>query len=120
ERSRMIAERERLCRTIDPELVELLAEVKEDLLFNRQLRVHRENPDFRACFEQSNAEVQDAFLPLLASDLGLTAKPNLARLVLGLALENFYLQITEETLNQKWLSAYFHKIRFMVDEFQRG
>ena len=49
EQAKIIADRERLCNSIDPALIDLLLEVKEDLLFNRQLRVNRSNIAFKQC-----------------------------------------------------------------------
>ena len=118
EQAAIIAEKERSCQNIDPELITVLVEHKQDLLFNRQLRVNREVATFKACFEKSNQFVAEAFLPLWVSELGLTHKPRLAQLVLGLAIENFYLQITEENLNHTWLAAYFRQINQMVAAFQ--
>jgi len=41
QQTQIIAQREAACENILPELVEVLVEVKVDLLFNRQLRVNR-------------------------------------------------------------------------------
>lgn len=41
ERAKMIADKERLCKNVVPDLLRLLVEVKSDLLFNRQLRINR-------------------------------------------------------------------------------
>lgn len=117
-RARMIAEREAACQCVDPDLLEVILEFKQDLLFNRQLRVNRDQAAFRACFEQVNALVGGAILELWACDLGLTAKTGLAQMVLNLTLENFFLQITAETMTYPWLKSYFQDIRNMVGHFQ--
>jgi AcrR family transcriptional regulator len=119
ERAKIIAERERLCNSIDPALINLLLEVKEDLLFNRQLRVNRSNPAFKQCFEKANQLVGNAFLEVWAEEIGLGNKPKLAEIFLALVLENFYLQLTEETITYEWLSDYFKNIRLMVIEFNK-
>lgn len=118
-RTKIIAQREKLCNTINPDLIDLLLDVKQDLLFSRQLRVNRHTPAFRTCFEQSNKEITDVFLDVWAKDIGLTDKPSLARSLFKLSLENFYLQITEESLTQEWLLNYFSELRLMVTEFNR-
>ena len=46
ERTKQVAELERGCKTIVPELLNVLVDAKTDLLFNRQLRIHRDNPTF--------------------------------------------------------------------------
>ena len=117
ERAKIIADRERFCNSIDPALINLLLEVKEDLLFNRQLRVNRSNTAFRDCFEKANQLVGNAFLEVWAREIGLENKPKLAEIFFGLVLENFYLQLTEETLTYDWLSDYFKNIRLMVEDF---
>jgi len=117
-RADIIAEKESQCTHMEA-LIEVLVAHKLDLLFNRQLRIHRQNKDFATCFEQTNQHVGNAILGIWASMLGLTENSYLAALVLKLSLENFYLQITEETLNQEWLSAYFQQLQEMVKEFKK-
>lgn len=119
EQAKIIADRERLCDSIDPALIDLLLEVKEDLLFNRQLRVNRSNLVFKQCFEKANQLVGNAFLEVWAEEIGLENKPKLAEIFFGLVLENFYLQLTDETLTYDWLSDYFKNIRLMVGEFNK-
>ncbi len=119
ERAKIIAERERSCKSIDPALINLLLEVKQDLFFNRQLRVNRSNPAFKQCFGKANQLVGDAFLEVWTKEIGLENKPKLAEIFFGLVLENFYLQLTEETLTHEWLSDYFKNIRLVVNEFNK-
>ena len=119
EQAKIIAEKERLCNSIDPALINVLLEVKEDLLFNRQLRINRSNPAFKQCFEKANQFVGNAFMEVWAKEIGLENKPKLAEIFFGLVLENFYLQLTEETLTYEWLSDYFKNIRLIVTEFNK-
>ncbi|MBX2870786.1 MAG: TetR/AcrR family transcriptional regulator [Saprospiraceae bacterium] len=119
ERSKVIAHKETFCQNLVPDLVNLLLEVKEDLLFNRQLRIHRDKANFSYFLEQSDAVVQDSFYKVWARDIGLEEKPQLARDVFALALENFYLQLTEQNLNYAWLTQYFQELRTLVKQFKR-
>lgn len=118
--AKVIGERERLCKNVVPELLLLLLEIKQDLLFNRQLRIHRSTPAFKACFERVSREMGDAIVGIWAEMLGIPAQESLAGLVLGLTIENFYLQITEETLTYEWLLNYTNEIRFMVQGFKNS
>ena len=120
ERARIIAQRERLCTNVVPELLNVLIEFKQDLLFNRQLRVHRNIPEFTQCFEQASNEVGEAIVDIWAEALGLTEDSNLALMVLKLSLENFYLQITDETLTYEWLENYIRDLQAMVAQFKKG
>jgi AcrR family transcriptional regulator len=120
ERAKIIAEQEKLCKNIAPDLLHLLLDIKQDLFFNRQLRVNRHVPVLKNCLDKVNKTFEDALLPIWATALGLTDKAYLARMILDLVLENFYLQITAETLTYEWLSNYIHEIRVMVNEMKRN
>ncbi len=113
-RSEELAIKERQCQVIDPELIDLMLAYKVDLLFNRQLRVYRDNPAFHDCLERSNRMVEAAFLDLWVRDLGLQNKPTLARQLYEHSLDNFYLCITEQNLNKTWLTQYFEQINTLV------
>ena len=117
-RALAIADRERQCANVVPDLLNVLLDVKPDLLFNRQLRIHRANKNYEACFEKSSRHVAEALLPVWADMLGLGGNSGLARMVLNLSIENFYLQITDETLTYDWLLAYVNELRGMAREFQ--
>ncbi|NET33058.1 MAG: TetR/AcrR family transcriptional regulator, partial [Cyanothece sp. SIO1E1] len=110
ERSKVIADKESLCQNLVPDLVNLLLEVKEDLLFNRQLRVHRNKANFNQFLEKADAVVQESFYKVWARDIGLAEKPHLAKDVFALAIENFYLQLTDQHLNYEWLTRYFQNL----------
>lgn len=118
ERTKLIACRERHCKKVVPDLLRLLLEVKQDLLFNRQLRINRNVNQFRRCFETTNKEVSEVVLGIWAEALGLADCSNLARMVLNLSLENFYLQITPETLTYEWLLDYISELQTMVRAFE--
>ncbi|MEM6297945.1 MAG: TetR/AcrR family transcriptional regulator [Bacteroidota bacterium] len=49
DQSKIIAEKETNAKS-EQEIIKILVDHKVDLLFNRQLRFHRENPDFEKCF----------------------------------------------------------------------
>ena len=119
-RANILADRERVCKNVVPELVLVLLEFKEDLFFNRQLRFHRDNPGFQACFEKANQGVGAAILGIWATELGLEQKSHLALLILQLSMENFFLQITPETISYNWLVEYIQRLKQMVKAFQHA
>lgn len=112
--SKIIAQKIAQCKSINPDLIAVLLEVKTDILFNRQLRIHRDVPSFQNCFIEANRPVEAAFLDIWAEALGLKTNPALAKMILNLTIENFYLQITEKNLNATWLINYLNEIRAMV------
>ena len=119
-RAKDIADRERKCANVIPELLEVILDVRQDLFFNRQLRIHRNIPKFKACFEASSHEVGDAIISIWAQELGLEGNSYLALMVLNLSLENFYLQITPQTLTYTWLEEYVRGLQQMVRAFKEG
>lgn len=118
ERAIVIADMEKCCSNVVPDLLNVLIEVKEDLLFNRQLRINRQIPAFKNCFEKSSKAVGEAILGIWSEMLGLGDNSHLAQMVLNLSLENFYLQITEDTLTYEWLLNYVRDLKTMVHGFQ--
>jgi AcrR family transcriptional regulator len=116
--AKIVAEKESNSKN-EKELIKVILEHKLDLLFNRQLRIHRENPDFKNCFNLTNQISIPAILPVWKRIIGLLENNSLAQMVLMLSLENFYLQITEETLNETWLEEYFASIRNMVIQLRQ-
>ena len=117
EQAKVMAAKEAEIKSLD-DLVETIIEHKVDMLFNRQLRIHRENPEFHECFMKTNQMTAESFAPLWAKLLELDDNAQLAGLVLKLSMENFYLQITDETLNSHWLRAYFEGFRELVRAFK--
>lgn len=114
----VVAEKEAKSTSL-ADLIDVLVEHKIDLLFNRQLRIHRENPAFQACFLKTNELSIPGMLNVWAKIIGLTDHSYLAGLVLQLSMENFFLQITDETLNPTWLNEYFQRLQQMVREFKK-
>ena len=115
-----MVEEESRCKNVVPELCLVLITFKEDLLFNRQLRIHRNESRFKTCFEKTNQDIGLAIMDIWAAGLGLPTHSDLAPIVLNLSMDNFYLQITEETLTYEWLTNYFEGLRNMIRAFQHS
>lgn len=117
EQAKVMAVKEEQCTT-QAELIAIIVEHKIDLLFNRQLRIHRQNPDFEACFLKTNELTRDAIMGVWSHILGLPHQSYLAELVLNLSLENFYLQITDQTIHPDWLNQYFSQLQSLIRAFK--
>lgn len=114
ERAADIARRMQLCRSVDPDMLDLLVSVQEDILFQRQLRIHRAVPAYRNCIVRAHVPIEEALLGLWSQALGLEGRIHLARAMLSLVVDNFYLRVTADTLDQAWLRGYLEEIRGMV------
>lgn len=113
----IIADKEKQANNIDPELINILIEHKNDLLFNRQLRINQNIKSFSLTLAQSNKIVGNAFLNVWVKDLELQLSQKQIEGIFSLALENFFLQINLETLNSEWLSSYFKDLKKIVSNF---
>ena len=118
QQAKIIADKESISKN-ERELIDIILDHKIDLLFNRQLRIHRDTPDFKSCFNKINQISIPAMLPVWKKIIGVSENTSLAQMVLMLSLENFFLQITDETLNETWLKTYFATIREMILHFRQ-
>lgn len=109
-----IAQSMRQCERLEPDMLDLLVSVKEDILFQRQLRINRQVPDFGRCIAQAHGPIEEALLGLWTQALGLEGRSQLAGAMLKLVVDNFYLRITADSLDQAWLRGYLDEIRGMV------
>ena len=115
EQSKIVTAKESSCTDIK-DLINVLIEHKIDLLFNRQLRINRENIEFKNCFQTVNEMTISAIVPLWYKLLSIDKNLPLNELVLKLSLENFFLQITDETINKDWLHEYFKGLKNLVSK----
>ncbi|MCU0434951.1 MAG: TetR/AcrR family transcriptional regulator [Bacteroidia bacterium] len=114
----ILAEKERNAPTIDPDLIHILIEHKTDLLFNRQLRFHRNIAAFNQILVKSNETIGTDFVILLKNDLRLSLSLEQLKGVFDLAYDNFFLQINPENITYNWLSEYFRELRVIVKKFE--
>lgn len=117
QQSHVIAEKERNCKNIDPELIFILIQHKTDLLFSRQLRIDRHNKLFNETITKSDQITGNSFVGVWVQDLNLKLNQLQLAGIFELALENFYLQITPENLNYDWLSTYFLNLKRIACTF---
>ena len=117
EKAQIIAEKEKRAKTINPELINILIDHKIDLLFNRQLRINANNPNFKKTLQKSNEIIGKDFIELWLTDAKISlTKPQVAGLF-ELALENFYLQINPENIEKNWLESYFENLNRIIKSF---
>ena len=117
EQSYIIAVKEQSAKSINTDLIEIIIEHKVDVLFNRQLRINRARKNFSDILVKSNQIIGNAFVMLWVRDLDLKLTQRQLESIFELALENFYLQITFDNLNQLWLLNYFTNLKKIVENF---
>ena len=99
--------KERNAQNIDPELINIIIEHKIDFLFNKQLRLYQNLKLFPETLNQSNNIVGNLLTMEWTNHLNKRLTKKQTDAILSLVIQNFFLQITVENLNQKWLSEYF-------------
>jgi AcrR family transcriptional regulator len=117
QQAHIIADKERSAEKIDPDLIDILVEHKMDLLFNRQLRIDRDNKDYAETVALSNRILGNTFVVIWAKDLQLNLTQKQLEGLFELALENFFLQITPDNLHKAWLAGYFDNLKRIARNF---
>jgi len=118
ERADQIAAKGRACKNMDPDVINLLVATKDDLLFNKQLRLNVQNPDFKKCLEQSSKKINDSFLNKWNIAVGFEQNPMLGEVILYLLRDNFFLQVTDENLTYEWFRDYLKNLFSIIQQIQ--
>ena len=113
------AEELKACEKIKPDAMNVFVEHKMDLLFHKQLRINRENPTHKMCFEKAYNSTEAVFIEKWSDFLGLNEQQFFAQTFLQLVSENFLLQITENTINLSWLNNYLEEIQNLLNRLNR-
>jgi AcrR family transcriptional regulator len=115
-KSNAIYKKIKLCENFVPDVFEVLFESKEDAFFNRQLRINRHIEEYKTCFQKAHKPIEDALLEFWPEAIGLEDKPHLARMILNLTVDNFYLRLTDETFTDNGLKSYLDEIIALAKE----
>lgn len=99
------------CKQFDPDFIDLIIRNKKSVLFQRQLRVHREIPEFKACFERVTDEMCRQVLVLWAKFMGIESDLPTAEKLYRLIVDVFYERIREKNLNAAWLNRFLAEVQ---------
>lgn len=103
DQSYIIAKKKQRAINIDPELIDIFVEYRIDFLFSRQLRINQNIKSFSDTLIQSNKIIVDAYVKVCVEDLNLHLSKIQIQCIFTLALENLFLQINADNINNKWL-----------------
>jgi AcrR family transcriptional regulator len=98
------------CESIIPGMLNLFLAHKADIFFHKQLRINREKPHYKRCFESAYGLFEHAILDEWIAFLKLEDQSFLAAKILTLVSENFLLQITHKNYNYPWLKNYLLEV----------
>ena len=118
ERADQIAERGKLCKNMDPDVINLLVDTKDDLLFNKQLRLNTKNPAFEKCHDQASKKINNSYLDKWNVAIGFEQNPMLGEIILNLLRDNFFLQVNDENLTYQWFHDYLNNLFSIIQQIQ--
>ena len=119
EQARNMAEQSKNCKAIVPDILNLFLENKKALLFNRQLCINRNNQLFQSYSEKATAIVEKTYFDKWMDLLGLHSQQHIARNILKIYTDNFFLRISEETLTYEWLLSLLDEIKMLVKDIKK-
>ncbi len=119
-RAQGAAEKVKMCKAIEPDFLLLIMAEKDYVLFNRQLRVHRDNPRYKAGFESAIALVGQETMNIFTEMLELQRKPEVARSVFQMTADILFHRLTVGNFNYEWLKDFMLEIKLLVKDMNRG
>jgi len=96
------------------ELINLFITYKIDFLFHKQLRVNREDVEFKQYISKITQKLNPSFLNLWIEYLELENQSMFANALYHLIIDNFFLRITVNNYNTIWLLKYIEEIGKLV------
>ena len=113
----ILGEKEKNCKIIYPNLINILLEHKIDLLFNRQLRIERNNANVGNALVKSNKLLGNYAVMLWAKEINIKLSTKQLERLFEIATDDFYMRINIDNLNYEFLSSYFQNLSQITKEF---
>jgi AcrR family transcriptional regulator len=114
---KILIDKEKKVKSINPELINVLLEHKTDLLVNRQLRFNSQKEHYKPALRRSTELIGNGLIPVFVANLNQKLTEKQLTGLFDLALENFFLQLNPENLNATWLAAYFENLKRIATNF---
>lgn len=105
-----LAEKERNCEAIYPDLINILIEHKIDLLFHRQLRIHRYTDSVQTALSKANEILGNYAIMLWAKQINLNLNITQLEGLFELATDDFYMRMNRDNLTYDGLKSYFQNL----------
>ena len=119
ERAKKMSDQSESCKAIVPDILNLFLENKTTLFFNRQLSIHRNNKLFQTYSEKATGIVEHTYFDKWVDLLGLQTQQHIAKNILKIYTDNFFLRISEETLTYDWLLSLLDEIKILVNDIKK-
>lgn len=113
-RAEMMEKKAKHLENFSPGYLHLLVEHRSDVLFQKQLRIHRENIRFQYCYQRAHDLVVGAVMGLWAEEIGIPGQLTTARSLLTVIADVFYQRLTKDNLNYEWLVEMLQETGLLV------
>lgn len=113
----ILSQKEKDCKSIFPELINILLEHKIDLLFHRQLRINRNEKVIESALLRSNQILGNYAVMLWAKEINLNLNANQLKGLFEIATDDFYMRINKDNLDYQYLSNYFQNLSQITKHF---
>lgn len=113
----ILSKKEKECKRINPDLIDILIEHKTDLLFHRQLRVNKSNKVIELALIKSEKILGNYAVMLWAKEINLKLTTSQLEGVFEIATDDFYMKINKDNLNFTYISNYFQKLSDITKKF---
>lgn len=111
--SKTVGEKIAAASQLDPDVLEIILEHKEDFLFHKQLKLETDQV-YKDHHTRAYALVEAPLVDKLSQAFGLEDKQLFSNALLSLVSDNFLLRIQESTLSVEWLRDYVKELRSLV------
>jgi len=112
-----LAKKEKECKLIFPELINILLDHKVDLLFHRQLRINRNVKVIETALLKSNLILGNYAVMLWAKEINLKLTTNQLNGLFEIATDDFYMRINKDNLDYQFLLNYFKNLSQISKRF---
>lgn len=97
------------CKVFAPDFIHLMIKYKSAILFQRQLRIHRENLDFQLAYQRAADSVNREMIGIWAKHMEISSDMNLAKSIYTVIEDSFYERVREKTFNIEWIYGFLHE-----------
>jgi AcrR family transcriptional regulator len=97
------------CKAFVPDFIDVMLKYQSAILFQRQLRIHRENLDFQLAYQRAADTVNREMLPIWAKHMGIDSDMNFARSLYTVIEDSFYERVREKTFSLEWIYGFLHE-----------
>ncbi|MBV6645063.1 MAG: TetR/AcrR family transcriptional regulator [Cyclobacteriaceae bacterium] len=118
ERSEIILDEEKKCENINPDLFKVIMKYRRDVLFHRQLLIHRNNPNFDDLYTKITEQGITNILEIWNKELGLSTSSSRGKRLLKLGIESLFQRASSQNFTLIFLECSFNELKAIAVELK--